>query len=194
MQLPDRTHCGPPGENEMGNNSDRTYGRGPEPMEQRHTGHCLTASAFRIHRYRNTADIVHGHRLRRKEDRGVEGGYHPQVIGGVRMVRKTVGVLGVRMRVGYGMPLIIMRMDKQRVAHVEPYEQGYEKAVQKAVFSQPFYHKHFRNARIYEKISARSTAPARKLQICRKPAESRFFFKIQLISDRNCLHLHKTKY
>ena len=41
-------------------------------MEQRHSGHCLTASAFRIHRHRNTADIVHGHRLRRKEDRGVE--------------------------------------------------------------------------------------------------------------------------
>ena len=109
-------------------------------MEQRHTGHCLTASAFRIHRHRNTADIVHGHRLRRKEDRGIERGYHPQVIGGVRMVRKTVGVLGVGMRVGYGITLIIMRMDKQRIAHVEPYEQGYEKAVQKAVFSQPFYH------------------------------------------------------
>ena len=75
-------------------------------------------------------------------------------------------------------------MDKQRIAHVEPYEQGYEKAVQKAVFSQPFYHRHSRNARIYEKISARSTAPARKLQICRKPAESIKKIEIQLISDR----------
>ena len=68
------------------------------------------------------------------------------------MVRKTVGVLGVGMRVGYGITLIIMRMDKQRIAHVEPYEQGYEQAVKNTVFSQPSYHRHFRKARIYEKF------------------------------------------
>ena len=163
------------------------------------SGTPATASLHPLSEYtatgiRQTSSTVTVSAAKKTEALNVERGYHPQVIGSVRMVRKTVGILGVRMRVGYGIPLIIMRMDKQRVAHVKPYEQGYEKAVQKAVFSQPFYHRRFRNVRIYKKISARSTAPARKLQICRKPAESRFFIKIQLISDRNCLHLHKTKY
>ena len=119
---------------------DRMYGRGPQTVVQQYSCGSLTSTACIIHGNRSALHICYDNTLTRKEGGSVESGYHPKVIGRMGMVRKSVGVLGVGMRVSDGIPLIVMRMDKQRIAHIEPYEQGHEQTVQKAVFSQPFYH------------------------------------------------------
>ena len=128
------------------------YGRGPQTIVQQYSCGSLTSTACIIHGNRSALHICYDNILTRKEGGSIESGYHPKVIGRMGMVRKSVGVLGVGMRVSDGIPLIVMRMDKQRIAHIEPYEQGHEQTVQKAVFSQPFYH----NAQIYAEAESRT--------------------------------------
>ena len=100
------------------------YGRGPQTIEQQYSCGSLTFPACVIHGNRSALHICYDNTLTRKEGGSVESGYHPKVIGRMGMVRKSVDVLGVGMRVSDGIPLIVMRMDKQRIAHIEPYEQG----------------------------------------------------------------------